>query len=787
MSATPVSYSTTINPDTHDPDTGTNGSDEETPHSNREAIDLLLPLPRTTLLRQYSSLQDHADQLQDIKTQAGDHGAVQRHEGRRESVVWDRPPAQDIHKYSRNPMIMQQRADGTLPPLQELMRRSKNEDADDTHNANLRRAESRNNLSTSEYPFGLLVRESTESSMATSQSSVAEIPRAAVRNVFNIAPVSLSRNGDEEGNESPNGSTYQDIKANGKERRLSSKLRSALKYTNAVDAISQSTSPSKSFSGDTSLKQLVARPIVKSNLSNRRRVNLELSLPTGNHEPVRNKPAVVHFGGITPSRPRSPQTPFTHSGRPKWQQYAIPNTGRIVEEDYMGQITTPEGNEESGLMPDNDRMGSSGSPKLGPTPAEVRDRYYIAHLRSKRNRRGQSSTSESSLARTPDGSWTSAVARVLPGRQPRTKAELQQFGQTSNSGRASRWRWARSTTRSSEETGQVPSEEHSGRRFFKQSGHILDQMNASKQRKQSSSLEARLWWIRKQSMGQAPVQSSARTNKPTIPLAPTVIRTPTPPETDANGEVKSKLADFFFDDHTGMPVKKSKASPGGHWDSDALLMSYLSTEEGDVDDDMEEEGPMGPLTPKFAARGFKVNQTPGYGSAGVPTAPGHYLEAKGPHMDSITEQGSKISGEDEVWFRVKHEFMSIGTPSPEQTLQEIAARQWFEWVVPEHLPNSPCCPIYPKYQGPHFGMCYWHGKKQVKGKGQRTAGEEYEGGEHDHGNLKTRAQQDDDKGEDSPKIRSGSRDWEFARFEIIPEEGKRRRLASLSGEERMFG
>jgi hypothetical protein len=778
MSATPVPHSTIVNTNTHNPNTGTNEFDDETPRAIHEDTGLFLPLPKPTLLRQYSSLHDHADQLQGVQTYARDRGAVQRHEGRRESFVWDVQPAhEDMHRHSRNPMMMQQPVVGTPPPLHELLHRPRNEDADDTHNANLLRVESRRNSSASEHPSGLLSEHSTASSLETSQSSVAGISRAAARYVSDMGQFSSSRNDEKmsnlaRGKELSDHVNYEATKPNRKERRLSFKL---------------SSTESKDQTSITSLKHPSPQPIAKSSLRDRRNVNMELSLPDADGEvPVRNKSAIVHFNSITPSRPRSPQTPFTHSERPKWQQYASPNNGPIMEEDCMGHITTPKGNEEHGLIPDNDRFGSSDSPKLERSFPKVLDRSYMTSARFKRDRRGLSGTSESSMGRTANGSWTPEGGKVLPDQQLRTKAELQQLGQASKNGRAGRWRWARSTTRSSDEAGQAPVEKPTSRRFFKRSVGMSEQMDAGKQRKQSfSSPQGRLWWIGKQTLGSGnPKIPTIKANK-TIPLPPTVISAPTPPQPDIHGEVKGKLADFFFDDHTGISVRKLKVIPGGHWDSDALLMSYLSTEKDDGDD-TDDEGPMGPLTPILAPRGFTVDQNPGYGTSGTHKAPGSYLDVKGSHPGPVMEQDSVFPAEGEVRFRVKHDFISIGTPLPEQTPQEIAARKWFEWVVPEHLPNSPCCPIHPKYQGPHFGMCYWHGKKRVKGKGQSTAGVEWEGGEHDGGNQKKKVE-DDGSGSQNQKIRSGTRDWETGKFEIIPEEPRRRRLASLSDEEKVFG
>lgn len=35
-----------------------------------------------------------------------------------------------------------------------------------------------------------------------------------------------------------------------------------------------------------------------------------------------------------------------------------------------------------------------------------------------------------------------------------------------------------------------------------------------------------------------------------------------------------------------------------------------------------------------------------------------------------------------------------------------------EWDVPEHLPNSPLCPLHPKYRGKPSKTCPYHGRRR---------------------------------------------------------------------------
>ena len=76
------------------------------------------------------------------------------------------------------------------------------------------------------------------------------------------------------------------------------------------------------------------------------------------------------------------------------------------------------------------------------------------------------------------------------------------------------------------------------------------------------------------------------------------------------------------------------------------------------------------------------------------------------------------------WYRVNHEqdanLRDLETIA-ELARQEEEERRKFEWLVPEHLPNSPLCPLHEKYTGPSRGLCYWHG---------RRSGSEIRGGEY---------------------------------------------------------
>lgn len=93
------------------------------------------------------------------------------------------------------------------------------------------------------------------------------------------------------------------------------------------------------------------------------------------------------------------------------------------------------------------------------------------------------------------------------------------------------------------------------------------------------------------------------------------------------------------------------------------------------------------------------------------TGPDGYLAGRPSATGAGTSGMSNSLGQDS-WFR-----MHFREQTPEielltaAALKEADERRKFEWLVPEHLPNSPLCPLNVKYVGPSKGLCYWHGRK----------------------------------------------------------------------------
>lgn len=69
------------------------------------------------------------------------------------------------------------------------------------------------------------------------------------------------------------------------------------------------------------------------------------------------------------------------------------------------------------------------------------------------------------------------------------------------------------------------------------------------------------------------------------------------------------------------------------------------------------------------------------------------IKAKNPEID------------DKDWFRVK----VMGGDDEAKDIEDL---RMFEWDLPEHLPNSPLCPLNPKHPGKGTGVCVYHGKKK---------------------------------------------------------------------------
>jgi hypothetical protein len=113
----------------------------------------------------------------------------------------------------------------------------------------------------------------------------------------------------------------------------------------------------------------------------------------------------------------------------------------------------------------------------------------------------------------------------------------------------------------------------------------------------------------------------------------------------------------------------------------------------------------------------------------------------------------------------------------------MEARRKFEWIVPEHLPSSPLCPLHPKYQGGYSkGMCYWHPKKRSTS-GSRSRPSMERGGAY-VGHVKSEKPRDQGgRGEKEGKARTEAKKWSIEDFDSAPRDAgkaRKRRLQSFS-------
>jgi len=447
----------------------------------------------------------------------------------------------------------------------------------------------------------------------------------------------------------------------------------------------------------------------------------------------------------------------------------------IIEEDYiqariMGTQSRNQGG--MGLLPGTDAIFSSSTPHNEQTAMRARDRCYISRPRFPRvrsGRSGRSGTSDSIPAYTPDGTHSSENLKMQWEQQIRTNKQLQELGQSMKNQRSRHW-W-----HSSDDGPQTP--EPLLRRLsfnpFKRNNRSSDQpVDKDDQTKQP---RIRIW----RSKQLAPnLNAHAKLERMAIPpvfIPPGVNRIPTPPMLDTEGEVKGKLADFFFDVQAGsIPRRKPNATPGGFWDSDALLIS-LTSDISLGNDEEEEEGPEG--------TNREPTHTPLYFDL-VGTPPGTIAgETSGGYLGVATMNPGIPSPvlKREEFFRFQHEESGI---LDHRTLTALARREEedrrkFEWMVPEHLPTSPLCPLHEKYRGPWTGLCYWHGRRQSGSQAIKKG--EYASGRDVNGNLKPYRNVGKAASEQSkPALRKESRGWPVGVYDMQHVETTKKRLASLS-------
>ena len=118
----------------------------------------------------------------------------------------------------------------------------------------------------------------------------------------------------------------------------------------------------------------------------------------------------------------------------------------------------------------------------------------------------------------------------------------------------------------------------------------------------------------------------------------------------------------------------------------------------------EDEGPEGHPSPAPLSQSPVIHQPGLVGSPGFRAGPGGYFSVGTPHH-------TPTPGTQDSWFRMHYIDRTPDVGPTVAALHEADERRKFEGLIPEHLPNSPLCPLHPKYVGPSKGLCYWHGRK----------------------------------------------------------------------------
>ncbi|KAF2125061.1 hypothetical protein P153DRAFT_360681 [Dothidotthia symphoricarpi CBS 119687] len=680
--------------------------------------------PRAGITRHYTSLQEHADQMRIDGEYQGERRLTPRHDYRRESTSWGPGPiSDDRHRGTGNPLPPEQPRTETPPLLEELIRRLAKEN---TIGKRVPTFTSDDTIG-SETSTGTGSTLDTNSNSNTRKSSIADFLARHVPDMRMFASENTSeRKPEAKNSKSQNESTGESLPTSiKKERKLSFALPPMLKSKDTRERMTKPTLAVGEPPSESPSKPLTPQSSAQRGLKDRRKIKMDLTLPLEMPNlPTRSRLPIAHLNIITPSRPRSPRTPWIRDEQPRRHQDTGSKTVTTIEESSVERDYIHGNMGGSNLLPGDDHLFSSQSPVFERPPTKVRDRCYVSRPVFGRSRSGRSGTSESTLARTPDSNWTLSDSQVLQEHQTRTKEELRQLGQSNKAVRGRRWGWGgRWISTGSDSPAQSPDSDPI-RRFsvniFKRSGHFSDPPD--KKQKQQSPYN-RPWW-RKNSI---PASRSPPSNLAHMPLPPPFVppglhRVPTPPMFDVNGEVKGKLADFFFDIHGAPGRKRPSKSPGSIWDSDALLMSLQTNLDDDDDDDDEEEGPKG----RASKTSLPMNFKPDYDTPGLMPGLDEYPIGK------EGNPGYRVSspGLPDSWFR-----MQRGDTSNEQALTTSALkksdeRRKFEWLVPEHLPNSPLCPLHAKYRGPSIGVCYWHGAPSAEKK-KKKSGERERAGKQD--------------------------------------------------------
>lgn len=636
-------------------------------YDSNDAGFFFAPSPRPGVTRHYDSLEEHAKALRGGPITPGGR-STPRLVDRREGFVWEIPKSEDIRQ---NPFHFPP-TPVTPPPLDEFLPSPSTDSLNGDNGPHTTKIDNGSSRPSPKLPSASASPTGTMSRSDTDQSSSSGIVRGAKNHVPDMRmflPEEKKPRGDEES--SSHG---------GRRKSKVGRYTKSDSHATRNDTQSQRRTPNATA---TASEKPSLPP--KSTLKDRRKLAqseaMKLTLPLELPDlPSRNRMALSELNSIVPPRPRSPKTPWIHDRTPEWHTSGPATAPATIFEDdnYAGSV----------LLPGNDTIISSQTPQTEKPLGGARHQHSVSRMRFRRAT-SSTRTSESSPRHSPTTlPINSPSATSTQAQQSHPPEALQELGK-----RSRRWRW--SGPRSSSDLAATPSPASPAspdKPLFSIS-HILKSKRSGQSGVTNRDSTNMFGWRRKQSIPVRPDDSLATVvNMPVPPafIPPGLQRVPTPPMLDANGEVKGKLADFFFELQGERRRPKAPHTSGGVWDSDVLLMSQQSNISSPSDP--SDESPQG------------ANDTSPASNA--------------PNSPNKATSPSSIP----ILISPPRPLSRIATDATTNHANEKAK---LEWVIPEHLPNSPLCPLHVKYRGPSKGACVYHGRRGSSGV---TYAQEEEGG-----------------------------------------------------------
>ncbi|KAG9202015.1 hypothetical protein G6514_005211 [Epicoccum nigrum] len=670
LATTPYTYATNAKTYLHQPQTQT--QQQQQPFQSQH----------------HATFQEHANAVMGT-SRSGDNAAESRSKGRRGSVIWSGQPVleDDLLKQSRSPMMPQTTDPGTPPTMEELVRR-KTSDSSSTRRSSLMQSDA------------VFSRPSTTRSSTTGNET-----EMFTQDDEGMLPGSLSI--------CMTGKNTAPILGANRSRKLSFQLPMRLNSKGPPDQIQKRASviedPLVDRRSDNSTSSGL-RPEY-GGLAARRRIKMDLTLPIGPSDlsKVSNRkgihPPVLH--STSPSRSRDFQPPGWGGDARAQSARTAPMMG---ERHNVADVRDVVATEETGVELEGDSalfsVATPSSTLSFVRPLQrIRDRCYTTLLH---HRNGSRTQSDLDFTSTRDESRTSETPDGVTDQDAHVRDELPKLAITSKSTNTRRWPSKKSRTSDSDEHTQVTDWQRDSRKsisvnIFRRSHRFPEPSDDGKKEKKPKKI-ASAPWRREKKIDKPPLPSASLANMPIPPLfvPPGCTKVPSP-AFDKDREVRGKLADFFFDTNVFPEAKrKQRASLSGYWDSNAVLMSMQT--DIDLTKDEDDEGPEGRPSPAPVPPGPAIHQPGLVSSPGFRAGPGGYFTVG-------TLQPTPTPGAQDSWFRMHYSDRTPDVGPTVAALHEADERRKFEWLIPEHLPNSPLCPLHPKYVGPSKGLCYWHGRK----------------------------------------------------------------------------